>query len=266
MLFMDANYTSRHGKFRPFLPKLVASNTEETAVEVTKNAFASYAAKSDVKGTVTIIAQLKGIGPATASLILAVHDPENVVFFSDEAYHWLCAPDSETAPDLKYNAKEYEELHAKARALMARLKVSPIDIEKVAYVLKREIESDSTKKKSVGRPKGRQSSPEDSPKSGILAGRSRGRPKKALQSVMSEVEDSTEANITSTQAGRPRGRPKPASKPESSKSKPEKATTKEVSPVDSKATARKSKRKADEMVPDDNKTAPRRGRPKGRAG
>ena len=268
---------------------MVASNPEEKAQQVTKKAFASYASKSDVKGTVTIISELKGIGPATASLILAVHDPENVMFFSDEAYHWLCASESETAPDLKYNAKEYEELHAKANALMTRLKVSPIDVEKVAYVLMRENEPASITKKSAGRPKGRASLSEELKKSGSPAGRPRGRPKAAPKSEASE-EEPEQVKKTPIPNSRPRGRPKSAPKsevseeqpleevkkrgrpksvpkPDSSESnKPAKTIAKDTSPTESKSPARNTKRKADNDLAEVNKPALKRGRPKGKSG
>jgi len=266
-MVIDANYTSRHGKYRPFLPKMVAANPEDNAREITKKAFASYSAKSDVKAAVTIISELKGIGPATASLILAVHDPENVVFFSDEAYHWLCAPESEAAPDLKYTAKEYEELYAKAKILMTRLKVFPIDVEKVAYVLKREIEPNSTTKKSVGRPKARTALSEESKQADTLAGRSRGRPKAAPKPARSGEETTERLENPPAPSGRPRGRPKSVPSPEVPETiKPKNNITEEASLVDSKPTARKSKRKAGEDVPEVDKPAPKRGRPKGKTG
>ena len=243
---------------------MVASNPEDKAQEVTKKAFASYAANADVKATVTIISELKGIGPATASLILAVHDPENVMFFSDEAYHWLCAPDSEAAPDLKYNAKEYEELYAKTKALIARLKVSPIDIEKVAYVLKRENQPDSATKKSAGRPRGQPSLSDESKNTVIITGRPRGRPKVAPKSEMPE-DAPEEPKELAASSGRPRGRPKSVPKPEASESiEAENLAAREASPINSRPTAGRSKRKADAEVLVVDMPAPKRGRPKGK--
>ena len=125
---------------------------------------------------------LKGIGPATGSLILAIHDPENVIFFSDEAYRWLVKGGEK--PKILYKTSEFEELFSKAKELQNRLKVSPIDIEKVAYVLVKENEA-----------------PE--PKPDIPSGRGRGRPR------LSESEKKTKKPAV---PGRGRGRPKGSTK------------------------------------------------------
>lgn len=77
--------------------------------------------------------------------MLSIHDPKNIIFFSDEAYAWVVS-DSTQKPDIKYTFKEYKELYAKSKALMARLKVSPMDIEKVAYVLAKEAKPEVTTK------------------------------------------------------------------------------------------------------------------------
>lgn len=239
----------------------MASNPEGKAQEVTEKAFASYATKSDVKTALATIAELKGIGPATASLILAVHDPENIMFFSDEAYHWLCVPNNEAAPDLKYNAKEYDALYAKAKALMARLKVSPIDIEKVAYVLKKEDVPMIMTKNPTGKAKGRSSFSEESKMAGAVASRPRGRPKTIPKPEVDE--DLEEVDEAPAPAIRPKGVPKPK---DSASNKPGRVTTKEPSPAASEPVTRRSKRNAGEDVRDADKPAPKRGRPKGKTG
>jgi hypothetical protein len=123
----------RHGKFRPTLMSLVASNSPETAKETVKEALAVYKETGDVDKTVQVLTKLKGIGPATASLLLTVHDPTHVIFFSDEAFYWLCC-EGKKLP-IKYNAKEYRQLRLSAEELAGRLGVSATDIEKVSYVL-----------------------------------------------------------------------------------------------------------------------------------
>ncbi|KAF3802941.1 hypothetical protein GCG54_00000308 [Colletotrichum gloeosporioides] len=123
----------RHGKFRPTLMKLVSSNDSSTAEKTVKEGVEAYQGVSDLSASLNILTRLKGIGPATASLLLAVHYPEQVLFFSDEAYYWLCNKGQKAS--LKYNMKEYESLNAESRKLMKRLDVSAMDIEKVAYVL-----------------------------------------------------------------------------------------------------------------------------------
>lgn len=169
----------RHGTFRPTLPKLVASNKEENVKSILTDAFELYAKDpSDIKSTITKIAELKGIGPATASLVLSVHDPEHVIFFEDEAYRWL-VHDGETVV-LKYNFAEFDELYIKAKALSSKLKVSPLDIEKVAFVIMKENEPDKVAKpkEPSGMPRGRPrlAEHEKKPKK-APSGLGRGRPK-----------------------------------------------------------------------------------------
>lgn len=112
---------------------LVSSNDPDVAADTVRKALSTYQATGDPSAAVKKLAELRGIGPATASLLLAVHQPEKVIFFSDEAFYWLCCGGQKSA--LKYNAKEYQELASKAQALVKRLGVSATNIEKVAFVL-----------------------------------------------------------------------------------------------------------------------------------
>lgn len=123
----------RHGKFRPKLLSLVSSNAPTTVSQTLDFARNLYTTSKDARGTVRALAKLKGIGPATASLLLSVHDAQNAIFFSDEAFYWLCCGGKKAA--IKYNIDEYAALSDEAQALSKRLDVSATDIEKVAYVL-----------------------------------------------------------------------------------------------------------------------------------
>lgn len=123
----------RHGKFRPTLMKLVSSNDAEVVRDIVENAIKTYRAESEVSAPVEILCKLKGIGPATASLLLSVHDPERVLFFSDEAFYWLCCNGKKDA--IKYNKKEYATLNQEAQKVTKRLGVNAMDLEKVAYVV-----------------------------------------------------------------------------------------------------------------------------------
>lgn len=113
--------------------KLVTSNEASLAEETIRAAIDLYKNNSDAAAAVDALAKLRGIGPATASLLLAVHDPENVIFFADEAFYWLCNGGKQGP--IKYNAKEYKELNAKSQILAKRLNVGAIDVERVAFVL-----------------------------------------------------------------------------------------------------------------------------------
>jgi hypothetical protein len=112
---------------------LVSSNPPSTASQTIQFAIKFYSSSKDAGSALRLLSELKGIGPATASLLLSVHDPQNVIFFSDEAFYWLCC-EGKKAP-IKYNPKEYLALRSEADTLAKRLGVSATDIEKVAYVL-----------------------------------------------------------------------------------------------------------------------------------
>ncbi|KAK1625014.1 hypothetical protein BDP81DRAFT_104581 [Colletotrichum phormii] len=164
----------RHGTFRPTLMKLVSSNDSSAVSETIQNAVASYHNTPDLSAALGILTRLKGIGPATASLLLAVHFCEKVMFFSDEGYYWLCNKNQKAS--VKYNMKEYESLNVEVEKLTKRLNVSALDVEKVAYVifkqegidpklaLKRSLpkvaKTDATKTEAAA-PKKRKKSPED---------------------------------------------------------------------------------------------------------
>lgn len=117
--------------------KLVLSNDPSFVKDTIQKGVKHYRDKSDVSGALKILTQLKGIGPATASLLLAVHDADNVIFFADEAFSWLCSTGS--TPTIKYTLKEYTELNGRARALANRLGVKAVDVERVAFVLLRQL-------------------------------------------------------------------------------------------------------------------------------
>ena len=142
---------SAHGTFRPSLRKLVGSNSAEAVKETTRVAYALYAEDSD-EWLVAVVkfATLRGIGPATASLLLSMYDPDTVPFFSDELFRW--AKFSEGTGQgwdrkMTYSIKEYCEMYGIVQNLRKRLgetdevggrsKVTALNVEKVAYVLGR---------------------------------------------------------------------------------------------------------------------------------
>ena len=123
-----------HGTFRPSLRKLVQSNSEEFIQETIAAAFSS---EDSTAGKLNTLVKLKGIGPATASLLLSTLDPKGTPFFSDELFRWACYEDKSGFRwdrKIKYSAKEYAELLEKVTGLRERLDgVSAVDVEKVAY-------------------------------------------------------------------------------------------------------------------------------------
>ncbi|KAL3425091.1 hypothetical protein PVAG01_04372 [Phlyctema vagabunda] len=212
----------RHGAFRPSLPKLVASNTDEKVKEITKDAFKLYDENSeDTAEVITKLSELRGIGPATASLILAIHDPHSVVFFSDELFRWLFPDNSKP----KYTPKEFDTLFAKSKPLLSRLGVKAVDLEKVAYVLIKESEPKPEPKavkvpSGPPRPRGRPPKPESEKKVKPVAtgpSRGRGRPPKAgkvqkapaaaKKAAKEDVDSSPQTPKAEEGVKRKRGRP-----------------------------------------------------------
>ncbi|KAK2627481.1 hypothetical protein QTJ16_003447 [Diplocarpon rosae] len=217
-----------HGVYRPSLQKLVASNTNEKIESSLNDAFATYAKNpSDIATVIEKIKEnLKGVGPATASLILAVHDPQNVVFFSDEVFRWLTADGKKVK--IGYTTKEFETLSTAAKNFMARINCTPIELEKVAFVLVKENEpvyEPKPKKEPSGRGRGRPPLPdsEKKAKKPTVPGRGRGRPPgagvakaKAAKAKSTKAEkaaketgntDAEEEVHTKTSVTKKRGRP-----------------------------------------------------------
>lgn len=106
---------------------------------VTREAFGI----GDQAKALKLLCTLRGVGPATASLLLSIHDPDEVPFFSDELFRWCLWEDKPGRGwdrSIKYNVKEYAELTAAIAELRRRLQTSSksvgaTDCEKVAYVL-----------------------------------------------------------------------------------------------------------------------------------
>lgn len=146
--------------------KLVTSNSPDDIKRVTRDAFKMYSESTTTTTATPIITptlntvapptassptlcSLKGIGPATASLLLSVYDPAAVPFFSDEAFRWIMyAPGEGQNWDrpIKYDAKTYHAYFEGVQALRARLELdgqrpSASDVERVGFVLGKEAET-----------------------------------------------------------------------------------------------------------------------------
>jgi hypothetical protein len=100
-----------HGTFRPTLKGLIAQNDDRTVETVTRDGLALW---PDVKESIKKLSELRGVGPATASLILSVAFPEDAPFFSDELFCWATADPEKGEPDwkkkIKYSVAEYLEI------------------------------------------------------------------------------------------------------------------------------------------------------------
>lgn len=136
---LTENILSMHGTKRPSLPGLIAQNSEEVVESTTKSAFALY--KSDAANytpPLKKLEELKGVGPATASLLLSILDSDNAPFFSDELFRWVCWDEALGGwkRKIKYDKKEFGMLWEGVKTLRERLgkNVSAVDLEKCAYV------------------------------------------------------------------------------------------------------------------------------------
>jgi hypothetical protein len=115
--------------------KLVRDNSAQNVEDVTASTFEEYAVERDVLKAVKTLAQLRGIGPATASLLLSVLDLDEVPFFSDEVFRWVNWDEADSAKGggwdrvIKYTAKEYKEVVERVGDVRERLGVRAVDVE-----------------------------------------------------------------------------------------------------------------------------------------
>lgn len=161
---------------------MIKSNQEKSIQSATRSAFSliqeekgdSGASRLDFqshiqKGLDALTAPLRGVGPATASLILSVASAD-IPFYSDDAFLWLCvgvypstfnavAAEEKKGKDggerskeirqngelnVKYNIPEYKRLWDAVQKLRVRLNeetgegegISCADVERVALVVR----------------------------------------------------------------------------------------------------------------------------------
>lgn len=155
----------KHGKFRPNLLKFAESNPADLVKETTQDAFACLKETSGTKPGTQVewtkvdaalkkATALKGIGPATASLVLSCADKNCIPFFSDELFrfvHWdgsgdgikPAAKGNEWDRTIGYTMKEYKRLVERIGQLRAILAgngadMAALDLEKAAWVMGKE--------------------------------------------------------------------------------------------------------------------------------
>ncbi|CCO26728.1 hypothetical protein BN14_00759 [Rhizoctonia solani AG-1 IB] len=131
------------GKFRPTLPALIAQNTPAKVKSSTQEAFSSL---SDIEPSTlpyqpfrillkSLCGGLKGVGPATGSLLLSIYD-DRVPFMSDEAYIWVMYADKGTKTrDIKYTEKGYLDYAVRMWGVAEKADITPTQLEQVAWVL-----------------------------------------------------------------------------------------------------------------------------------
>lgn len=148
----------KHGKFRPSLLKLAKENDDNKVRNTTTAAFAHLASAQrnkpgedlpwkGVELAMSDVVELRGVGPATASLVLSCYDPNSVPFFSDELFrlfHWEEQPakgiEKGWERKITYTLKEYRSLIEKMSEFRAAVKADRrawtcVELEKAAWVL-----------------------------------------------------------------------------------------------------------------------------------
>ncbi|KAJ0424589.1 hypothetical protein BJY00DRAFT_275922 [Aspergillus carlsbadensis] len=184
----------KHGIYRPTLMGMLKSNPGRAIQSATAAAFAllpsprpdpididsSNSSDESLSATLTslnaLTTPLRGIGPATASLLLSVASPAQIPFYSDDTFLWLIvgmypawndesgwvrgeAPHGEKRKMVKpsgeliakYHVAEYKALFEAVQRLLVRLngeregeEVGCTDLEKVAFVVRHVGESGLT--------------------------------------------------------------------------------------------------------------------------
>ncbi|XP_059279475.1 uncharacterized protein LOC132033506 [Lycium ferocissimum] len=103
------------GKWRPRLLDFVSSLDDSVVRSASEKAFQSL---PDIKKAITELTVLKGVGPATASAVLAAYAPDIAPFMSDEAM--VAAIGNSKDYTLKQYLVLVDKLQAKAKELSAK--------------------------------------------------------------------------------------------------------------------------------------------------
>ncbi|KAG2546189.1 uncharacterized protein LOC120649899 [Panicum virgatum] len=117
------------GKWRPRLMDFVKGLDDAVVESASRKAFAAL---PDLSRAITELTVLKGVGPATASAVLAAYAPDVAPFMSDEAMVAALANAKE------YTLKQYlafaDKLQAKAKELtVGEESFTPSDVERALW-------------------------------------------------------------------------------------------------------------------------------------
>ncbi|XP_019156669.1 PREDICTED: uncharacterized protein LOC109153260 [Ipomoea nil] len=134
------------GKWRPRLLDFVSSLDDAVVKSASQAAFQSL---PDVSKAVSELTVLKGVGPATASAVLAAYAPDVAPFMSDEAMQAAIGNSKD------YTLKQYlvfvDKLQAKAKELTAMgVSFTPSDIERALWSCAMGVKLSASSKKPGG--------------------------------------------------------------------------------------------------------------------
>ncbi|CAL9083070.1 unnamed protein product [Musa acuminata var. zebrina] len=117
------------GKWRPRLLDYVSSLDEASVDSASRRAFAAL---PDLSKAISELTVLKGVGPATASAVLAAYAPDVAPFMSDEAM--MAAMGNVKEYTLKQYLAFAEKLQTKAKDLSAEgIIFTPSDVERALW-------------------------------------------------------------------------------------------------------------------------------------
>ncbi|CAM8946310.1 unnamed protein product [Rhodiola kirilowii] len=119
----------KRGKWRPRLLEFVSALDDEVVESASRKAFEAL---PDVSKAVSELKVLKGVGPATASAVLAAHAPQVAPFMSDEAM--VAALGSAKDYTSKQYVKFSSKMQEKAKELSSNdLTFTPSDVERALW-------------------------------------------------------------------------------------------------------------------------------------
>merc|ERR1719259_1477876 len=107
------------GKFIPRIKDLVQMNTPRLCITETKKSFRALLKKDDLTAAIQAMCNLKGVGPAMASVMLTAADPNQCGFMADECLMAIPEIDS-----IDYTTKELLNFVEQLRTAAARLNMS----------------------------------------------------------------------------------------------------------------------------------------------
>ncbi|KAK7291035.1 hypothetical protein RIF29_05890 [Crotalaria pallida] len=117
------------GKWRPRLLDFVSSIDDNVVKSTSEKAFQSL---PDISKAISELTVLKGVGPATASAVLAAFAPELVPFMSDEAM--VAALGNSKDYTLKQYLRFADKLQMKAKELRSEgVSFTPSDVERALW-------------------------------------------------------------------------------------------------------------------------------------
>lgn len=151
------------------MPSQIKSNGDVSVINTTTSAFAQLPLEpttEQILSAMKMVSKLNGVGPATASYVLAAYRPLAVPLFSDEGFRWALfqeAPDGNNNGDGKkkknkgtgwdreitYTWKEFAYYLERMQSLAKDTALSVVELEMAAFVFGKEAAAVAEKAEDV---------------------------------------------------------------------------------------------------------------------